>query len=388
MLFSRSVVKEVPLKKILLGGENDLPGYKYSLMTGNFVRPSTRVEEGPHALLLKQYDEIGDSIFDDEIFKKTAYYTNARDCIELFGEYFPKITSEDKILNCAQRFVKLYKNESVDGFLSEGHSKDGEIIELAPIQDSDCYQLIQGNHRCAFAVASGKSHIKAKISKKKVTRTPVQFLLENLQWEEGDRILYQPLACPELESRWVLARRCSDRFEKMDFFLKKNCSDAKSVLDLGSYYGWFVNEFGKAGYDAFGVEKDNTAIMVGNIFFEKTRNKIFKNEIVRFLTTCEQYDAVCCLSIMHHFITGRIPGVAEHMLHLLDSATKSVLFFEMADSHEQWFAESLAGWTVDSIEAWVLKNSTFEHAVRLGADNDGVGAFKGNFGRTLIAFTR
>ena len=77
-------------------------------------------------------------------------------------------------------FVKLYKNESVDGFLSEGHSKDGEIIDLAPIQDSDCYQLIQGNHRCACAVASGKSHIKAKISKKKITRTPVQFLLENL----------------------------------------------------------------------------------------------------------------------------------------------------------------------------------------------------------------
>ena len=285
---------------------------------------------------------------------------------------------------------------------SSGKEVTAETREVVKSQDLESLLKTAYSYEAADDEAKEESLLKAgkntssasskkktsKISKKKITRTPVQFLLENLQWEDGDRILYQPLACPELESRWVLARRCSDRFEKMDFFLKKNCSDVKSVLDLGSYYGWFVNEFGKAGYDAFGVEKDNTAIMVGNIFFEKTRNKIFKNEIVRFLTTCEQYDAVCCLSIMHHFITGRIPGVAEHMLHLLDSATKSVLFFEMADSHEQWFTESLAGWTVDSIEAWVLKNSTFEHAIRLGADNDGVGAFKGNFGRTLIAFTR
>ena len=164
-------IENIPLGKILLGGENDLPGYKYSLITGDYMRPSTRAIDGPHSRFLADYLRDGPSVFDR--LETSEYYENARQCIVLFGEYFPGIDQDSAITLAARRFVGLDTGEDISHLPSAGHSADGELIELVPIQDSDCYQLRQGNHRVAFAHASGQSHITAKVLHKRSETTPI-----------------------------------------------------------------------------------------------------------------------------------------------------------------------------------------------------------------------
>jgi hypothetical protein len=384
--------QHIPLSKILLGGENDLSGYKYSLMTGDYLRPSKKVEESPHSQLLKDYIKYGIKILDKDFFEKTFYFKNAQTCIDLFGGYFPHIDTDDKICLAAERFIKLFTKENVSHLPSDGHSPDGELITVIPIQNSDCFQLLQGNHRVAFAVANSHSTIKANILYKRQEITPIQFLLENLQWEQGDKILYQPLPCPELESQWSLARNCEDRLLMMKNFISETISlkpDNSLYLDLGSYYGWFVNKFSEIGFESYGVEKDNIPIQIGQILFKNLQQKIFKDEIVRFLRGCNKtYDIVSCLSIMHHFINQREKREPKELLKLLDKCTGKVLFFEMGEEHEQWFSTSLQGWNTNFIEEWVLRNTSFTKSYQLGRDKDSQGMFVGNFGRMLFAFVK
>jgi hypothetical protein len=385
-------IKLVPLSKVLMGGENDLPGYKYSLLTGDYKRPSILAKDGPHASFIQAYQLQGYHALGKISFETSAYFINARNCIDLFGDYFPSIDSEEKIVLAAERFALLFEDKDVSHLPSEGHSKESELVQLAPIQDSDCYQIVQGNHRIAFAIAKGEQFIKAKILCDQPQVTPVQFLLQNLQWENGSKVLYQPLPCPELELNWRLARKCADRLDKMRSFLTEiNLTPSQNIsfIDLGSYYGWFVSQFLKLGFSAEGVEKDNIPIQVGKIVYGNLNNSIHHNEIVRFLAKSErQYDVVSCLSIMHHFIYGRERGNPINLLNLLDKSTSRVMFFEMGEDHEQWFSTLLNGWNSEKIENWILSNSSFTNCIHLGRDEDGVGDFYGNFGRMLFAFTK
>lgn len=388
--FFNSKIDKIKINKILLGGENDLSGYQYALMTGDFKRPSTLVKDGPHYKLLKKYLEIGYSVLDKENFIHSDYYKNAQQCIDLFGEYFPEIDQDDKIVLAAERFLRLYTKDDVSHLPSKGHSKDGELIEVIPIINSDCFQLVQGNHRVAFALARGDEEITAKILINKKETTPVQFLLKSLIWERGEKIIYQPLDCPELNTKWVLARKCTDRFDKMVNFLNSIRIDKNSsLLDLGCYYGWFVSKFINLGYLAEGVEKDNIPILIGKIIYKNLDNLIHKNDIIRFLkSTNRSYDIVCCLSIMHHFIYGREKGEALELLRLLDLKTNKVLFFEMGQEHEEWFKKLLIQWNTDKIESWVIENTSFKKCFHLGIDCDSTGKFHGNFGRMLFAFVK
>ena len=78
-------ILEIPVRKILLGGEGDLRARQYSYLTGDLLRPSTRASSGPHATFLADYERLGERIFDPDIFETTPYYKNARDRIRVFG---------------------------------------------------------------------------------------------------------------------------------------------------------------------------------------------------------------------------------------------------------------------------------------------------------------
>lgn len=383
--------KLIPIDRLLMGGENDISGWKFAFMSNDFLRPSTRVANSPHTQLLLDYENFGSSILESPRFEQTAYFKNALLAIDLFGAYFPGIDSAEKIRLSAEYFINNFIGKPTGHIESRGHSKPGSKILVKKIQNSDCYQLIQGNHRAAYAILNGKQKINVKVlvgQGKEIT--PIQFLLNSLRWEEGSKYLYQPLPAPELDQQWQEIRKSTDRFEKIHDFLKNHFDgqlSEKTSLDVGSYFGWFVNSFNQLGFDAHGVEKDFVAIDVMNVAYPDVQGKVIREDAVRYLSALEQpFNVVSCLSVLHHFVTQREGKSAEELLGLLDRACSEVLFFEMGEEHEEWFAEDLAGWDADHIENWVLSNSSFTHSVRLGRDNDNIGDFANNYGRMLFAF--
>jgi hypothetical protein len=297
----------------------------------------------------------------------------------------------EQVRRGAQRFVDSYRglSQSLPRQDGEHYQRDGAEISVRPVLDSRCFQVVEGHHRLAIAHARGVRYVRAIVQQPPVT-TPVQELLLDVLWLNGRHELYQPIDAPEVAD-WILVRRCTDRLAKMTAFLRAERMLPRqpgSYLDVASSYGWFVSEMAKAGFRAEGVERDPIAISVGREMYGLKAAQVHRADSVMFLRGLKtKYDVLSCFSLVHHFILNDFGVTPEELLHLLDSATARVMFFDMGQEHE-YPNGRLAGWNEDRIHSWLQANSTFKRIVRLGPDEDAVPPNQTNFSRMLFACIR
>ncbi len=390
-------LQTVPLDRLLCGGENGLSAAQYARHTGNLLRPSTHVTVSPHVDFLRKYQLLGEYVFRPKVFRQTPYFKYAVECINAIGAYLT-CTREEDIEQFARRFVALYRGSlPPDDPAAATHFRSpGAVVYVRPIQYSDCFEVRDGMHQLAIAQVSGEQNHKVYVMPPPVVTPVQQLILDHAFCRGSTRELYQPIGAPELGSDWNLIRKCRDRFELMRKFLVEQHllpPTGQSYLDIACSYGWFVKEFGKLGFDAYGGgEIDWAACEIGRRVYGLEEGRVTRGEVVHFLKeNAKRYDIVSCLSLLHHFILGlpyRASIGAEEMIQLVDRATDRVLFFDMGQEHEAWFREKLAGWNADYIEQWLRKNTTFTKIYRLGTDHDDVPPFEENYGRTLFACVR
>ncbi len=387
----RMKLTPIRVDKCLLGGDNGISAARFARMVGDIRRASRPISEWPHVKFLRLYESIGDRIWDREVFEATDYFRNAALNIEICGIYHGA-TAPDEILIGARRFVESYRAlETKSPAPSHWNAKryPQDFIAVHPVKDSTCFQVYEGHHRLAIAYARGFQEVPGIIRKRAVT-TPVQDLLRDVLWLKGRRELYQPIDSPEVKE-WALVRRCSDRLAMMMEFLSAEGlmpPASSSYLDVACSYGWFVSEMQRAGFQAEGVERDPNAIAVGRQMYGLNAGQVRRADAVGFLQALQgSYDVTSCFSLAHHFVLNQTRITAEELMHLLDSATRRVLFFDMGQNHE-YPGEKLGAWDPDYIHNWLKANTTFSRVVRLGEDEDSVPPFQGNFGRTLFACVR
>jgi hypothetical protein len=345
--------------------------------------------------LLRQYDSIGEQILERGVFEETDYYRSAVLNIEMCGRYFDAV-APDQIQLGARRFVNWYRGLGETLPLQVGQSDEknhNEYITVHPVKDSACYEVFDGHHRLAIAYMKGVREVQGLIRQPSVT-TYVQELLLDVQdrRQKARRELYQPIDSPEVAG-WVLVRRCSDRLAKMTEFLRAEGlmpPASASYLDVASSFGWFVSEMAKLGFRAEGVERDPSAVEVGMVMYGLRPEQAHRADAVTFLRSLQdRYDVTSCFSLAHHYLLNRMNVSAEELLRLLDSATRRVMFFDMGQSHEEFFSGgSFTGWDPDHIHRWLKANTTFTRIVRLGEDEDAVPPFQCSYGRMLFACVR
>ncbi|MGA2170218.1 MAG: polysaccharide biosynthesis C-terminal domain-containing protein [Terracidiphilus sp.] len=385
--------KLVPIRvdACLQGGDNGVSAATFARMIGDIRRASRPISEWPQVKLLREYDSVGERLWEQGVFERTDYYRNAVLNIELFGRYFDAV-APDQVQWGARRFVHAYLG--LDGSLPSqvvpNYERDPyEYIAVHPVKDSTCYQVSEGHHRLALAYMQGVREVPGLILQPPVT-TPVQELLLDVLWLKGRRELYQPIDSPEVAG-WVLVRRCADRLAKMTELLRAEGlmpPASSSYLDVACSYGWFVSEMQKAGFQAEGVERDPSAISVGQTMYGLKPDQVHRSDVVSFLRKHQNgFDVTSCFSLAHHYILNRLNVSAEELLGLVDEATRRVMFFDMGQSHE-YPGEKLDGWDPDHIHHWLEANTTFRRIVRLGGDEDAVPPNRRIFGRMLFACVR
>jgi 2-polyprenyl-3-methyl-5-hydroxy-6-metoxy-1,4-benzoquinol methylase len=362
-------------------------------LVGDIRRASCPIAQWPHVKLLRQFESIGDKIWDEGVFEETAYYRNAALNIEFCGRYFDAVLPENIHLG-ARRFINCFLGIEEALPPQAGQSDPwnlDEYISVRPVKDATCYEVVDGHHRLAMAHVRGVQHVQGLILEESVT-TPVRDLLLDVMWLKGRRELYQPIDSPEVAD-WVLVRRCADRLAKMTRFLQAEGfmpPKGVSYLDVACSYGWFVSEMQKAGFIAAGVERDPFAISVGKEMYGLRPEQLFRSDVVTFLRTVQgRYDVTSCFSLAHHFVLNRLNVTAEDLLHLLDSVTGHVMFFDTGQCHEEFFlGGALAGWDAAHIHQWLKENTTFSRIEQLGIDEDAVPPFQESYGRMLFACMR
>jgi Methyltransferase domain len=374
----------VPVDRLLLGGVNRLSAHEYATRSDDLLWPSTKVIDGPHVDLLRR---AATAAMTDAELLRTPYAAHARACIDLTGDYFGA-RSDTEVLEVARAF--LATSGGAPPTPRPGRTPIGDPVRVKRIRHSDCYQVVDGHHRIALAIVGGNTEVEVAVERASVV-TPLQELVERLAWTSGRRELYQPIPAPELESEWMLVRRCTDRLAMMDDVLatRRDIPTDATYLDVGSCYGWYVNEMRGRGLDVHGIELDPTAIALGEAVFAIEPGLVSQGECSEFLAAVDApFDVVSCFSVLHHFALGNGPCSAEALLERLDHATGSVLFFDTGEAHEAWFRDLLPQWTPAFIASWLLEHSTFREVVALGTDGDAVDPFADNYGRTLFCCTR
>jgi O-antigen/teichoic acid export membrane protein len=427
LLLRRPGLAEVPLDRLLLGVQDGVSTSEYAERFDDLLWASTPIAQGPHAWLLRAAAERGSAGLSDEEILASPYGTHARRCLQLTGRYF-SATDDAGIVAEARSFLAragehhaapvpvpagVVSNELAEARPvahpgtdsggvppeaalrtgSHAHSGPRDPILVAPIRDSDCFQILDGHHRLAMLAHRGARTAHVKVKRIPVT-TPLQDLLSRMSWIGGKKELYQPIDAPELRQRWVVVRRCTDRLALMERFLAEHDIQppGRDYLDVASCYGWFVHQMGERGFAAYGVERDPLAPRLGAAVYGLDPGRIHVGDAVEFLREAEssgrRWDVVSCFSLLHHFVLGRGSTTAEELVRLLDQAAGRVLFLDTGQEHEAWFAHSLKGWNADSIAAFLREHTTFDEVVDLGPDQDAVGPYADNYGRHLFACIR
>jgi hypothetical protein len=379
-------VRDIPVSNLLMGGEQGGTGSAFARLTGDLLRPSTPITRGPHVEFLRTYADIGDEIFRPERFAQTKYCANALRCIKVFGRYFGANTI-DGLIERARRFARMLDGEQVGG--SSGHeSPEGRPVRVRRIRFSDCYEVIDGNHRLAIAAFKGAEKYSCAILPVEPLPTPIQQMVMDSSWTEGFCILYQPIDLPEFRG-WAIVRGCADRLEMMKAYLTEHGVLGGSYLDVCSSYGWFVHQMSKQGFEARGVDRDAAAVAVGALVYGLDPSLVTVDDIVDFLSSKDQpYDVVSCFSILHHFALGKGSISPVDFIRLVDAVTGNVLFFDTGEAHEGWFKETLKEWTAEYIADWLREHTSFDSIQVLGTDQDGKGKHRGQYGRHLFACRR
>lgn len=383
--------KDIPIDRLLLGGNNGIRAYKYAEITNDFLMPSTLVKNGPYVEILDKYEELGEELFSDKNFEKTGYYKRALKCMKLTGQDF--YDRPCKIIELSKSFIKQYTNgEDVSNKkkLHPGQSDIGAPIWVRPIKHSSFYEIVDGHHRAALAFKRKQKTIKGLIYNKEPTYTPLQQLLLDVMWINNQKWLYQPVYSPEINEEWTIVRQCTDRLNFMCGFLENSEFShvgKKTYIDIASSYGWFVNEMLKRGYDSYGVERDVISIEVGKRVYGLDADKRIKNdEVTRYLESCnKKFDYVSCMSLLHHFVLNKNSVTAVDLIQHLDRITKKVLFIDTGQSHEVAFSSLLPEWNDEYVALWIKKHTSFSKAIPLGRDEDSKGIFSNYYNRTFFA---
>jgi 2-polyprenyl-3-methyl-5-hydroxy-6-metoxy-1,4-benzoquinol methylase len=382
----RLFVKKIPVANILMGGEGGCFGASFARLTGDLIRPSTPVTLGPHAAFLSEYVNLGEDIFSPERFVLTSYWANAQRCIQMQGHYF-SFRTVDRVIELARHFAHMLNRERVT-YSAPRNTRRRMPVTVRRIKFSDCYEVVDGNHRLALAAFCGDAHHPCVVLTSEPMLTPIQQMIMDSSWTEGAFCLYQPVDLPEFSS-WPVVRRCADRLLMMRAFLEQLGLRPESYLDVCSSYGWFVHKMSKQGCEAFGVDRDASAVAVGILAYALNPSAIAIEDVCTFLTRdARKYDVVSCFSILHHFALGKGAISPVEFIRLVDGVTGRVLFIDTGQAHEEWFKDTLKEWTAEHIVGWLRKHTSFDSIHVLGRDRDNQGIYRKQYGRHLFACVR
>ncbi|CCB91375.1 putative uncharacterized protein [Waddlia chondrophila 2032/99] len=376
---------KISLENVLWGGEQGVPASTYGLKTQNFWRSSTLLKDTPHVRFLRLYQEKGEGLLKSGFYKETDYYRNLCECIEQCGNYF-NITNSKDAGEQMRRFIDHFKGKDAPRVY---HQSDGQDPLVAKNAFSDYYEIVDGIHRLAIDYVKGEKEAECRLSSEQ-PMTLLQKLILGNAWTPGQKLLYQPIQAPELES-FTLVRKCTDRFKLMQKMIDSYGWDflGKKYLDLGCSYGFFMNRMEALGMRSYGVDSCPNSIILAQVCYQQPRERLLCLSLENFFELNEEkYHAVSLLSVLHHFLLGRGKMTAKQLIYEVDKITEKVLFLDSGQNHEEWFKESLPDWNEERMVEWLKENTTFDDVIVLGKDEDNVGVYALNYHRSLVACIR
>jgi SAM-dependent methyltransferase len=153
--------------------------------------------------------------------------------------------------------------------------------------------------------------------------------------------------------------------ERWDYIVNSLPVAKGTVLDIGSYFGYFAHRFEELGFECYAVEpdKENLAVLkryrrMMSKTFTVWEESIF--DIERF-----EFDIILALNIFHHLIKTRHDY--EQLVAFLGKIRCKAMYFEP----QQVLKDTYKSFTDEEFVNFVLSNSKLNHSHWLGRAKEG-----------------
>ncbi|MCA9782642.1 MAG: hypothetical protein KDC10_10790 [Calditrichaeota bacterium] len=363
----------VELGSLRVGQQAGLPMEAWARLSGDDSLVSRSMQDSPHLALLRQARDTGHS---DP--RGSEYLAHALRVLERVGHYHDA-RSEQEVVELARRFAQSTPDT--------GTSLIESVRVARLIGCKDLYEIIDGHHRVAMALAAGETRGEVLLQ----GAVPSWWVrkLHRVNMTRRSE-LYQPIELPEVKG-WPVVRVCHDRLKMITEFLDARGLHPHTAIDLGSSYGYFSAGLKNWGIpDVKAVDRDPNALDVGRLCYGLEPSQLLVSRAEDYLAddSTPSAEVVLFLSLLHHYAIGKEPGEVEQIIAGLARKTRTVLFLDTGEEHEAWFRHKLKGWSPEYVSKLVLRAGGFSQAIRLGIDADAPFEKGQNYGRTFWAFLK
>jgi SAM-dependent methyltransferase len=360
----RPGMRTVPVAALLMGSQAGLDSPGFARAFGTLRYGSMPMDQSPYVELLRLASRTNRPLTDDEI-RASAYYAFSRHLASIWGNYFGA-TTDDELVRNSRSFIEWSKGSAPRLTVNIGGSRFDDHVLVAKVADSTTYQVIDGHHRLAIAMARGDTTVR-------VNRTwlSAETALQRRLWERGHgldraKALAQPVAARELGA-WPVARNCVDRLvriERVAHDVLGPLDAPHTFLDVGCGYGWYLAELKRLGWRVHGIDRDGFGIEMASAFHDIADDEITVGEWATSLAALEgTYDVVTCLDLGRLGARPEAAVDATSLVRALDARTAHVLLTDAPLDDD----------ALARIEELVLGDTGFRRVVDLGANHDPAG---------------
>lgn len=305
------------------------------------------------------YNSFKEHFYEDVEWEKTEYFSrNLKQILEDKKNKWGCKNKEEFLERCRhldELFLEMKKNGWVQNensdFLTINIDRNGHIL------------FNDGRHRLTFAKLLKINKIPAKILVRHKKWADFKKEIEKYAFEHKGKI-YTEIDHIDLKNIEYVH---DGRYE----VIKSHISDdSKSVLDIGSHWGYFCSRLEKD------LNKECVAVEVSEkhfYFLEKLKTAMNCNfnavneNIFSFIDKNYKFDVIIALNIFHHFL--KTEHLFNKFLKLLNKIESREMFFQSHKFHENQMKNSFFNLKPQEFAEFIVKNSKYNNFQEIGDFN-------------------
>jgi len=333
-------------------------------------------DRGPHQSFVKtdSYIALVEYLVLNREWDQTKFYRRVAESIEQGTKKFGSSTV-DEFRERGTAVRRLYNEIREGGYKTQAELPDGRArdeVRVAIARDGR-FLFIDGRHRLTIARILG------------IPAIPVRVSLRHPDWEafkedvaayaaKREGRVYQVIDHPDLAD--VPAHHGTERVGMIKDALANYDATDKTLMDIGTHWGYMARQLEKLGFACTGVELNRRNARFAKRLTKATESsvEVWEGSVFEF-PAVESQNVVLALNVFHHLIrTEELHEQLIAFLRRLDSA--DVMLFEPHDSSSRQLRDAYRNYAADDFAAFVAEHSGLGTIEHLGEAADGRSLYK------------
>lgn len=335
-----------------------------SVSGGDWDLNGVSVREHGHVFsILKQLVRDGRSIDEIPEFNENLKKIES-------GLIIDSSTSQEEYIKRWDKLTELYRIVRSDGYKTQEKLHSGDYLDEVKIQIGRGGELLleEGLHRLAIAQLLELDEIPVLVSRRHARWNELREKIISIILQRG--FFHQPFNHPDLDNLPYLygnELHSTSMYgnERWDFIVNSLPLSQGTLLDIGSYFGYFVHRFENLGFECVALEPDPENVAVLKRYRDMKGKNFAIWEQSLFDIESFDFDIVLALNIFHHLVKSEHDF--QSLVTFLRKMQCKAMYFEPAQNPPGYYKS----FTDEEFIVFVTENSGLKRARRLGRAKEG-----------------